>query len=100
MDRIPAGPTSALGDFMRYPGCRLLLVCAACGWSKAYNPERILTRLQVLKSGGHTTRLEQVAKRVQWPCPACHRLRWRAQFAYPPGLSPAEARRLASRYRN
>lgn len=100
MRRIAAGPTAVIGDFQRYPACRLLLICGACGWNKPYDPERILARLLQLKSGGHATRLDQVAKRVQWPCPGCHRLHWKAQFAYPPHIDAGEARRLAARYRN
>lgn len=97
---IPADAATAIGDFARYPGCRLLLACAACAWSRTYDPERVLRRLHELKSGGHATRLADVARRVQWNCPACSRMRWRMQFAWPPTLTEGEARRLAARYRN
>jgi hypothetical protein len=97
---IPADRTAAIGAFRRHPGCRLMLACAACGWSKSYNPERVIDRLRELKAGGHTTRLVDVARRVGWNCPACQRTRWRAQFAWPPSLTPGEAKRLADRYRN
>jgi hypothetical protein len=100
MRHLPVGETAALGDFRRYPGCRLLLACAACAWSKTYNPERVIDRLHALKAGGHATRLADVAKRVGWNCPACHRTCWRAQFAWPAGLSESDVRRLANRYRN
>ena len=100
MRLIPHDATAAIGDFRRYPGCRLLIACAACSWSKGYDPERVIDRLRALKAGGHATRMEDVARRVAWPCPACRRLKWRAQFAWPPGLGPREARRLADRYRN
>lgn len=100
MPPIPADGSAALGDFRRYPGCRLMLVCAACGWSKTYNPERVIDRLHALKSGGHATRLVDVARRVGWNCPACRRMGWRAQFAWPTNLTPGEAKRLANRYRN
>jgi hypothetical protein len=100
MRHIIAGPTAVIGDFRRHPGCVLLLSCGACGWSKAYSPERILDRLLELKSGGHTTRLDQVARRVQWPCPGCHRLHWTTGFAYPPHIDAGEVRRQAARYRN
>jgi hypothetical protein len=100
MRRIPAEGTAAVGDFRRHPGCRLVLACAACAWSKSYDPERVIDRLRELKAGGHTTRLVDVARRVGWNCPACHRMRWRAQLAWPPGLTPGEAKRLADRYRN
>ena len=38
--------SASVGDFARYPGCRLTITCALCGWSKGYNPERILARLR------------------------------------------------------
>ena len=69
-------------------------------WSKSYSAERVIDRLQVLKAGGHKTRLGQVARRVAWPCPGCGRVKWRAQFAYPPGFSEADHRRLTRRYRD
>jgi hypothetical protein len=100
MRPIPTDGTAALGDYRRYPGCRLLLACGACAWSKSYNPERLIDRLRELKAGGHATRLADVARRVAWNCPACGRMRWRAQFAWPRELAPGEARRLANRYRN
>lgn len=97
---IPLGPEASVGDFQRYPGCRLTITCAMCGWTRGYNPERILRRLQELKVGGYATPLGVVARRVQWPCPACHRVRWRAGLGWPPELTEAEARRLAARARN
>lgn len=100
MRPIPAAAEDSIGDFRRYPGCRLLLSCAFCSWAKTYNPERIIVRLHELKAGGHATRLADCARKVGWNCPACSRIRWRMQFAWPPNLDPAEARRLASRYRN
>lgn len=100
MRPIPASPEDCIGDFQRYPGARLLLSCAFCSWGKAYNPERVIARLQELKAGGHATRLVDCAKRVGWNCPACARIRWRMQFAWPPNLDAAEVRRIAARYRN
>ena len=100
MRLIPHDGTSALGDFQRHPGCRLLIVCALCGWSKGYNPERVIARLHQLKAGGHATRLPDVAKRVGWDCPACHHVKWRAQFAWPASLPDSEIKRLTNRYRN
>lgn len=97
---IPLDDAAAIGDFRRYPGCRFLLTCALCGWSRTYNPERILARLRQLGGGGTATRILDVARRVQWPCPGCHRFRWRGGLAWPPGLTEADARRAASRYRN
>jgi hypothetical protein len=100
MRAIPLGPEASIGDFRRYPGCRLALTCAMCGWTKGYNPERIIARLHELKAGGHATPLRTVAKRVQWPCPGCGRLRWRAGLAWPADFDAREARRLANLYRN
>lgn len=98
--RITCAPEDCIGDFRRFPGCRLMLECALCSWSKSYNPERIIDRLWALKAGGHTTPIVQIARRVGWNCPACSRMRWRTQLIYPPELTEAEARRLANRYRN
>ena len=100
MRPIPTSPEASIGDSQRYPGCRFTITCAMCGWQKGYSPDRILARLRELKSGGHATRLDVVARRVQWPCPGCHRLKWRAGFAWPPTLTEAEAKRLAARARN
>jgi len=97
---IPTAAEASLGDYRRYPGCRLLLGCAACSWSKHYSPERIIDRLRELRAGGHTTRLDEVARRVAWTCPACHRMRWRAGFAWPPEIGPREVRRLTNRERS
>ncbi|MGA0607735.1 hypothetical protein ACO2Q0_17220 [Phenylobacterium sp. VNQ135] len=97
---IPASAETSVGDFRRYPGCRLLLCCGACSWSKHYNPERVIDRLRELRAGGYATRLVDAARKVGWNCPACSRMRWRMQFAWPPGLSPQDVQRLANRYRN
>lgn len=100
MRPIPAEGTASIGDFRRYPGCRLLLACAACSWSKSYNPERVIDRLHELKAGGHATRLADVARRVGWNCPACQRMRWRAQFAWPDNIDEREVKRLTNLFRN
>jgi hypothetical protein len=93
-------PTSALGDYRRYPGARVFLTCALCGWSKSYRAERLIDRLRELKAGGHATTLAQVARRVGWNCPGCHRVKWRCGFAWPPGMDAHEVRRLARQYRD
>jgi hypothetical protein len=97
---VPIGDQATLGDHRHYPGARLLLVCSLCGWDKAYRVERIIDRLRQLKSGGHATRLAEVARRVAWNCPGCSRVKWRAHFAWPPGFDDREAKRLANLYRN
>jgi hypothetical protein len=89
-----------LGDHRRHPASRLLLTCAMCGWSKAYSPERAIDRLHELKAGGHATPVGHLARRVAWPCPACHRIKWRTDLAQPADLDPREAKRLAGVYRN
>jgi hypothetical protein len=100
MRSIPLVGTTTLGDHRRYPGCRLLLVCALCGWWKSYKVERVILRLRELRAGGHATTLDQVARRVGWDCPACHRVRWRAEFGWPAGMDEREIKRLANLYRN
>lgn len=100
MRTIPFHRLAMIGDYPRWPGCRLLLTCGACGWNKTYDPARVLARLQQLRAGGHTTPLSEVVRRIQWPCPGCHRLHWRIAFALPDGHDPREARRLTGLYRN
>lgn len=100
MRAIPAPGESAIGDFRRYPGCRLMLGCQACGYAKAYDPERVIDRLRELRTGGYATRLADVARRVSRTCPKCAKSKWRAQFAWPENLTEGEARRLRNLYRN
>ena len=97
---IPQTEQATLGDHRRYPGCRLLLTCAMCGWSKGYNPERVIDRLRALNAGGFPTQVGKVARRVAWPCPGCGQVRWRADLAWPAGMEEREIRRLANLYRN
>ena len=97
---VPSTRATTLGDHRRYPGCRLLVTCGLCGWSKSYRPERIIARLHELRSGGEPTPLRQIAGRVAWNCPGCGRLKWRAELAWPPELDDREKRRLANLHRN
>ena len=97
---IPDDGRLTLGDHRRYPGSVVLLTCAMCGWSKPYSPERLLDRLRALKAGGHPSPIGPLARRVAWPCPMCHRVKWRMDLARPTGLDPREARRLDRLYRN
>jgi hypothetical protein len=97
---IPLDAGASIGDFRRYPGCRMTLTCAMCGWSKAYDPERVIQRLAQLRAGGQATRLADVARRVGWNCPGCSRVKWRAGLAWPAGCTERDAKRLASRLRN
>lgn len=95
-----ASETAKVGDYPRYPGARLRLSCAQCGWSKGYSPERIIDRLRELKAGGQATTVGAIARRVERTCPGCGQISWRADFAWPPGMDDREIRRLADRYRN
>ena len=97
---VPDDGRLTLGDHRRYPGSRVLLTCAMCGWSKPYKPEPMIDRLQALRAGGHRSPIAPLARRVAWPCPMCHRVRWRLQLAQPLHQDPREARRLAGLYRN
>jgi hypothetical protein len=100
MQPISTADTATMGDHRRYPGARLLITCSLCSWSKSYRPDRVIDRLRELKAGGHATTLTQVARRVAWNCPGCHRVKWRAQFAFPAGLETREIKRLANFYRD
>jgi len=100
MRPIPTDGTTALGDYRRYPGCRLLIACAGCGRQKDYSPERVIARLHQLRAGGYPTTLSQVAERVGKRCPRCHEVAWRAQFAWPAHMDAYEIKRLANLYRN
>ncbi|MDB5475533.1 MAG: hypothetical protein JWP49_1044 [Phenylobacterium sp.] len=97
---VPDDGALRLGDHRRYPGSRLLLTCAMCGWQKAYRPERAIDRLRQLKAGGHPTPVAALARRVAWPCPMCRRVKWRMELAQPADLDTREAKRLAGLYRN
>jgi hypothetical protein len=99
MRPIALSGRGSLGDHRRYPGCRLLITCALCGWEKSYNPERVIARLRELNTGGHGTPLEQVARRIGWNCPACHHVRWRADLAWAPGMDIREIKRLTNLHR-
>lgn len=98
--RIPHGPEARLKDYQLYPGCRVMLFCSACSFARSYGPGRIIDRMRALRTGGHETLVADVAVAVGWPCPACGRMRWASQLAYPADLDPREQRRLANRYRN
>ena len=91
---------AALGDHRRYPLCRVLVACSLCGWARDYSPEAIIARLRKLRAGGEATPVGEVARRVAWPCPMCHRVNWRADFAWPPDADPRDIRRLTAQIRN
>jgi hypothetical protein len=91
---------SPIGDFRRYPGCRLVITCTGCDWQIDYSPERVIDRLRELRAGGHPTPISQVARRVTKRCPRCHEAAWRAGLAWPAHLDAREIKRLANLYRN
>jgi hypothetical protein len=97
---VPATGALKLIDHRRYPGSRVYLTCALCGWTKGYSAQRIIDRLRALRGGGHDTAVGVVAKRVAWPCPGCGRVKWRSDLAWPPGMQESEIRRLANQYRS
>jgi len=78
----------------------VLIACSLCGWAKDYDPGRVAARLAELKAGGEATRVARIADRVAWPCPMCHRVKWRSDLAWPPDADPRDIRRLTAQIRN
>ena len=60
---------------------RVALVCAACTWSRTYPVETVIARLKARGFGTAKTPVGAVARHVQWPCPACRRMRWASRAA-------------------
>ena len=83
MDVLAINAHAPLAAVHHHPGARLALQCAACSWSKTYDPLRIAARLVVLKRGGPMTPVSAVAAHIHWPCPACRRMRWRSVLVAP-----------------
>lgn len=75
-DSLPIDLGAPLSVHRAHPGSRLKLVCGACAWSRSYRPEAIVAALRAKKLGDAETAIAAVAKLVQWPCPACRRMRW------------------------
>jgi hypothetical protein len=100
MRPIPHSRLTTLGDYRKYPGCRMQLTCTGCGWSKAYDVERVIARLGALGRGGFGTPVEHAAREVRHACPGCRRKRWTTGLAYPDDLTEREMKRMAGRYRN
>lgn len=100
MINIPVHENTLLQDHRRHPGCRLLLTCEACEWSHSYSPERVIDRLQQLRTSGHKARLTDVAQRVSWECPGCRERRWKAGFGWTENITANEVRRLTNMYRS
>lgn len=73
---------------------RVLLFCASCTWSKSYPVERIISRMKARGFGDAQSPASAVAKHVQWPCPACGRMRWGSRPARGgEGAAPVTGRR-------
>lgn len=72
----PPKPPRLLFQLARDPGARLRLYCGACTWSRTYDAGKIAQRLEEKNLMRPSTLIADVAKQVQWPCPACHRMRW------------------------
>ena len=90
------GPADALlEDHRRYPLCRMVLYCGACGWARDYDPERIVDRLRALRIGGYKTPAPAVARWVGWTCPGCGRSQWAAKLAYSRNTDPRDIERMA-----
>jgi hypothetical protein len=100
MRRIAAPAQLTLGEHIRYPGCKLVLFCGACDWSKAYEVGNVIDGLRALRKGGYHTHVEFVPELVRAHCPACSQKRWKACFGYPEDLDAREARRLAAQIRS
>jgi hypothetical protein len=83
MELLPVNAHAPLATWRHHPGARLKLYCAACSWSRTYAPEAVAARLVVLKRGGPMTPISAVAQWVQWPCPACRRMRWVSALVAP-----------------
>lgn len=98
--QAPTGETTTMEDHRRYPGARTVVLCGLCGWTKGYDSERVIDRLRALNAGGPKTPVRQVARRVAWNCPGCGRVKWKTDFAWPPGMDEREIKRLANLYRN
>jgi hypothetical protein len=89
-----------LEEAQKYPGCRLMLACGRCGWSKGYDVARVIDRLYARGDGGFTTPVARVASQVRHACPKCCDHQWSTRLAYPDDLDERELRRLRNRLRN
>lgn len=83
MTLLPVNAHAPLASWRDHRGARLKLFCSACAWARTYDPARIALRLAALKRGGPMTPISAVAQHVQWPCPACRRLRWTTVLVAP-----------------
>lgn len=98
--QVDGSGRAPLEDHRRYPLCRLLIYCAACGWARDYSPERIVVRLQALHQPGYRTQVGDVASRISWSCPACGRVRWVSRLAYRPDTTARDIERAARAIRS
>lgn len=70
----PTDPSASLAAWRGVPGAAVELFCGACAWSRRYGLERTIARLS--GSDDACTAVGALALRIQWPCPACGRMRW------------------------
>lgn len=87
MEVLAVNTHAPLASWRAHPGSRLRLHCAACSWSKTYDPARIAERLVVRKLGSSMTPIAAIARHVAWPCPRCRRMRWVTTLVEP-GRAP------------
>lgn len=71
-------PDASLATLGVWGSGRVRLVCGSCAWSRTYTVDLIVRRLKARRLGDETTPIREVARHVQWPCPACRRMRWGA----------------------
>jgi hypothetical protein len=83
MRLVPLDPGAPLGVHQAHPGSRVELVCGSCSWARCYSPARIVSGLKAKRLGDQQTAIAAVAHLVQWPCPACRRMRWGSRLVAP-----------------
>jgi hypothetical protein len=97
--RVIEAPNGKMADADLFPGSLLLVTCNACGHFKHYNPGRVVMRLRELRLGGTLATFSDVAGRIERKC-RCGVRDWRAELAWPPGMTDGDIKRLAARARN
>lgn len=93
MEILQINAHAPLASWQGHPGSKVKLYCQACSWSRLYDPVRVAERLVARKFGTPMTPISAVARYVQWPCPACKRMRWVSVLVGPPTSPRQPARR-------
>ena len=70
-------------------GAGVRLVCRACGWSKRYDPYRLIARLKETGAGNEATAIAHVARHIAWPCRACAQMAWETRADWRGAPQPA-----------